>query len=292
MTIENHPWINYIRPSEEDIIALVTKHGLNETMVRDALDRNEIPHFTTEDDITYIITRFSHKSKRGAIDTAPILFALSKDKLITISLEEIPTFVDVTASPNGTPIKDPALVMLRILLNIDAQYDIFIHEISKKIRTLRKNIAKRYVDIDTFLKYVHIEDDLQDFISSLEPTNASLKHLRSNGSIAGFTKHSVLIDTVILNNEQSMKVCESNLKSLESIRRTHTLVNSYRLDRTIKILTLASVFISIPTMLFSMYGMNIKLPGMDSDGAFIAIMIACLFLAAAAYTVGRRKRIF
>jgi Mg2+ and Co2+ transporter CorA len=101
---------------------------------------------------------------------------------------------------------------------------------------------------------------MNDFLSSLGPTNTTLRHLITSKDVHSISQHRELASTVILNNEQSIQTCEANLKSLASIRRTYTLISSHSLDRTIKILTMVSVFISIPTMFFSMYGMNIGLP--------------------------------
>lgn len=187
---------------------------------------------------------------------------------------------------------DPTLIMLRILLYIDAAYDSFIHTASHKVHKLLEYLDKGDVGTDAFINFVRIEDDMNDFLGSLEPTNASLRHLLSSEKAPSFAAHRDLVDTVILNNDQSIQTCNANLKSLASIRRTYTLINSYRLDRTIKILTLASVFISIPTMFFSMYGMNIGLPEQHHRLAFIGMIIVCLLIVWSAYIIGRRKKIF
>ena len=149
---------------------------------------------------------------------------------------------------------------------IDADYDRFIHDLSGQIRRLLERLGTREVGTRSFIRFVHIEDDMNDFLGSLIPTNATLRHLVNGSSVAGFATHRELAETVILNNEQSIQTCEANLKSLNAIRRTYTLIGSHNLDRTIKILTMVSVLISIPTMFFSMYGMNIGLPGQEPVG--------------------------
>ncbi len=281
------PWIHAEAPDEHEIKMLCSKYGLAERLVRDALDRDEIPRVETIDHYAYIITRFAYETSDNDIETAPILFALSADNLITVSLEKLPSLGEILAEKN-----DPVLIMLLILLHVDAQYDHFIHDSSKQIHRLLTNIGKHSLGPESFIRFVHIEDDMNDFLSSLGPTNATLRHLLGNHDFPGFSKHRDMVNTVILNNDQSIQTCETNLKSITSIRRTYTLINSHNLDRTIKILTMASVFIAIPTMFFSMYGMNIGLPQQRHREAFVILMVVCVFTVVATYIIGRKKRVF
>ncbi|MBL8121934.1 magnesium transporter CorA family protein [Candidatus Saccharibacteria bacterium] len=285
-------WVHAEAPNEDEISLLCSRYGLAERFVRDALDRDEIPRVETDANYIYIITRFAFETEAGSIETAPILFALNHHKLITVSLESLPSLQEVLTHKTQANGNDPALIMLLILLHIDAEYDRFIHDSSKQIHRLLANVGKHTLGPEAFVRFVHIEDDMNDFLSSLGPTNTTLRHLVSNKDIHGMSQHRDLVNTVILNNEQSIQTCEANLKSLTSIRRTYTLISSHSLDRTIKILTMVSVFISIPTMFFSMYGMNIGLPEQHNRQAFAGLMVVCLVTVLTAYAIGRKKRIF
>jgi len=286
------PWVHAEAPNEHEVGLLCSEYGLKERFVQDALDRDEIPRVETVGSYTYIITRFAYETEEGDIETAPILFALGQEKLVTVSLEKLPSLSDILEESGHTESKDPVLILLLILLHIDAQYDRFIHDSSKQIHRLLRNIGHRSLGPEAFIRFVHIEDDMNDFLSSLGPTNTTLRHLLSNKEVPAFARHRDMANTVILNNEQSIQTCEANLKSLNSIRRTYTLIGSHNLDRTIKILTMVSVFISIPTMFFSMYGMNIGLPEQHNKQAFGGLIVVCLVTVLTAYAIGRKKRIF
>lgn len=289
---QQSPWVHAEAPSEQEISVLCSEYSLKRRFVHDALDRDEIPRVETVENYTYIITRFAYETDDGDIETAPILFALNADKLVTVSLEKLPSLHEVLSESGHSDTKDPVLIMLLVLLHIDSQYDRFIHDSSKQIHRLLANIGRRSLGPEHFIRFVHIEDDMNDFLSSLVPTNTTLRHLLSNKEVPAFAHHRDMANTVILNNEQSIQACESNLKSLMSIRRTYTLISSHSLDRTIKILTMVSVFISIPTMFFSMYGMNIGLPEQHNQQTFAGLLVVCLLTVLTAYAIGRKKRIF
>ena len=290
MSSAQQPWIHAEAPSSEEIALLAKEYGLEPRFIYDALDRDEIPRVEAIGKYTYIITRFAYEKASGDILTAPVLFAISHTKLVTVSSERLPSLEEI--APGQKDAADPVHIMLKILLYIDAEYDRFIHDSSKQIRHLMQKLGTRAVGPQSFIRFVHIEDDMNDFLNSLMPTNTTLKHLLSSSSAPNFEKHRDLVETVILNNNQSIQTCEANLKTVDSIRRTYTLINSHNLDRTIKILTLASVFISIPTMFFSMYGMNIGLPQQKHPQAFIVLMIVCVLTVITAYIVGRKKKVF
>lgn len=292
-TNKDAPWVHAQAPDAHEISVLCDEYALNKRLVEDALDRDEIPRVEAVGDYTYIITRFAYQTSNGNIQTAPILFALNHKRLVTVSLEELPSLQEILAEQvtDGNS-RDPVHFMLLILLKIDADYDRFIHDLSKQIRHLLDRLGSREVGPRSFIRFVHIEDDMNDFLSSLTPTNAALEHLRKDHVFPAFAAHRELVDTVILNNNQSIQTCEANLKSLNSIRRTYTLINGYTLDRTIKILTLASVFIAIPTMFFSFYGMNLPLPWQHHPIAYLVLLLICLITVWTAYLVGRKKRIF
>lgn len=285
-------WTYVEKPTAKELAHVINTLHVSERFAHDALDRDEIPRVESDENYTYVITRFAYETAAHEIETAPVLFALNQTHVVTISAERLPGLeAIVPGGEHAASTPNPSHIMLNILLQIDAEYDRFIHNSSKLIRHLLEKMGTDQAGPDSFIRFVHIEDDMNDFISALKPTNTSLRHL-ADSRLADFGKHHALVNTVILNNEQSIQTCEDNLKSVDSIRRTYTLIHSHNLDRTIKILTMISVFISIPTMFFSMYGMNIGLPQQKHQGAFIALMFVCLLTVIATYLVGRKKKIF
>lgn len=285
-------WIHAEAPNEHEREMLHHEYGIASRMIADALDPDEVPRLEHDDRYTYIFTRFAYNVTSSNIGTVPILFAINRERLITITAGHLPDIELLLPNKHSAAHTDPVLYMLQILLHIDNQYDIHINHSMHQIRKLQDRLGRHDISSRELIQFVHIEDDIHDFLGSLEPTNAALRHLIANKPLGSFQKHHEMAETVILNNEQSMRSCESSLKTLNSIRRTYTLISSYHLDRTIKILTLASVFISIPTMFFSMYGMNVGLPIQRSGIAFTVILTACFVTALTAYAIGRKKRIF
>jgi magnesium transporter len=285
-------WTYVENPSVEERQFLVERFGLSPRFLEDALDREEIPRLEIEDGHTYIFSRFAYRTSKATINTVPVLFVINKNSLFTVTAKELPALDTLISSTHvEAVVSDPAVLMIRLLHEINVHYDSFISDSNKQIRRLREHLGKRDVGPKDFIQFVTLEDDLNDFLSSLEPTNAALRRL-INGKHDAFTRYEELVETVILNNEESIRTCNSSLKALGSIRRTYTLIGSHNLDKTIKVLTVAALLIAIPNMFFGMYGMNVHLPFQQEPWTFQLVtgvsVLAILFVL----IYGKRRRLF
>jgi magnesium transporter len=129
-------------------------------------------------------------------------------------------------------------------------------------------------------------------LSALIPTNATLRRLLLGRYMPLFEEDQDIVEDLLLNNEQSIEACNSNLKSVANIRDAYSSISANNLNRTIKILTIATVMIAIPNLFFSMYGMNIDLPFQHHPSFFPVLIIFNVLLLLGIVRYGRRNRIF
>jgi len=286
-------WTYVETPTAKELEELVVKHGLSLRFLKDALDIDEIPRLETAGRDTYIFTRYAYEKSANQIETAPVLFVVNEHSLFTISAKKLPVLSDVI-SKASTQLEttNPVRLMLQLLHEINIQYDQFINDYHRQVRVLRDRLGKRDVGTKDFIQFVRLEDDLNDFISALEPTNAALKRLLTERSLPQFAKQRDKVDTVLLNNEQLTAACNANLKTIDSLRRTYALVASNNLDRSINWLSIAAVVIAIPTLIYSLYGMNMPLPFQKETWLFPVVLIISLLAGLAVFAYGRRKHLF
>ena len=123
------------------------------------------------------------------------------------------------------------------------------------------------------------------------PTNATLRRLSLGRYIPLFEEDQDIVEDLLLSNEQSIEASNSNIKSIINIRQAYSAISSNNLNRTIKILTFATVIIALPNTLFGMYGMNIALPGQKMHNMYWLVVAAVLMLILGVTWWMRRKRI-
>lgn len=285
-------WVYVEAPAHDEIEALAKKFNLTVGHLQDALDEDEMPRLEKEGEQSYIFVRFAYKSVDGELVTAPLLFIFSNDIVITVSQVRLPHLDAFLGGKVNFATTQRAKLILLILQQIVDQYDSFITRTSKQIKLIRSRLRGHEITNQDFIDFVMIEDELNEFLSSLMPTNATLRRLLLGRYMPLFAEDQDIVEDLLLNNEQSIEACNSNMQSIIHIREAYTSISSNNLNRTMKILTAATVFVALPNVLFSMYGMNIALPLMHEPWTFSGLVGVTLVLLVLAYSIAKRKRIF
>jgi magnesium transporter len=285
-------WIYVEAPSQGEIEQLVKKFNLTEGHLQDALDEDEMPRLEKEGDQSYIFVRFAYKTEDGELVTAPLLFIFSNELVITVSQVRLPSLDAFIGGKVNFATTQRAKLILLILQQIVDQYDGFISRTSKQIKLIRSRLRGHEISNQDFIDFVMIEDELNEFLSSLMPTNATLRRLLLGRYMPLFAEDQDIVEDLLLNNEQSIEACNSNMQSIIHIREAYTSISSNNLNRTMKILTAVTVLIALPNLFYSMYGMNIPLPLQHEPWAYYALSAFLLLIIALSVYVSRRKKIF
>lgn len=284
-------WVYVEDPSRKEIEYLISHFKLEEGHLHDALDEDEMPRLEREGDQTYIFVRAAYSTPNGELDTVPLLFVFAGDVIITISLKQLGSLDMFLKNRIEFATTQRTKLVLQILHQIVEQYDSYITVTSKQIKVIRARLRGHEISNQDFIDFVTIEDELNEFLSALLPTNATLRRLSLGRSIPLFEEDQDIVEDLLLSNEQSIEACRSNVKSIINIRQAYSSISSNNLNRTIKILTLVTVVITLPNTIFGMYGMNIDLPMQGWSGAYEILIAATLLLIIGVFAFLRNKRI-
>ena len=88
-----------------------------------------------------------------------------------------------------------------------------------------------------------------------------------------------LLDDLLNAIKQCEDICDVNLKSIQSLRNCYQIIFTNSLNKTIKLLTALTIIFTIPTIIASLYGMNVDLPFAKDQNAFIGIIVVTLILS-------------
>jgi len=284
-------WIHAENPTEEERAILIKSHGIDEGLLIDALDEDEMPRFEREDGLVYIYVRAPIALADGAFDTLPLLIVYGPDTVMTISLRKLPHFAPFFGSRLEFTTTQRTRLMLQILNQVAEQYDKYITATSKQIKTIRNRLRGHEIRNKDFIDFVTIEDELNEFLAALLPANATLRRMTLGRSISLHEDDKDIIEDLELSFTQSIETCRSNIKSIINIRQAYSAISSNNLNRSIKILTIATVMISLPNIFFSMYGMNIALPFAELEWAFFGLLSVVALVLIFAYVILRHKRV-
>jgi len=284
-------WVHAENPSKDEIATLINTHGLDEGLVKDALDEDEMPRLERDGDLVYIYVRAAIALPEGAFDTLPLLIVYGPESIVTITLKKLPHFAPFFGGKYEFATTQRTRLMLQILHQIAEQYDKYITVTSKQIKSIRNRLRGHEIRNKDFVDFVTIEDEINEFLAALLPAAATLRRLKLGRSIELHEDDRDVIEDLELSITQSVETCRSNTKSIINIRQAYSSISSNNLNRSIKILTIATVMISLPNIFFSMYGMNISLPFAHVEWAFFGLIGVVAGVLLLAYVLLKRKRV-
>lgn len=285
-------WVHVEAPTQEELDLLVNKFKLEEGLLEDALDEDEVPRLEREDNQSYIFVRYAYKNDDGEMDTAPLLIMFDSEIVLTVSLFSLPAVESLRNRKASFATTQRAKLILLILSHISEQYDTSISQTSRKIKAIRSRLRAQGITNQDLIDFVTLEDELNEFLASLLPTNATLRRLLVGRHIPLFEEDQDIVEDLLLNNEQSIDAIRSNLRSISNIRDAYSAISSNNLNRTITLLTIATILVALPNVFFGMYGMNVDLPFQNASWAYEAVVGFNVVLIFAVIVFVRKKRLF
>lgn len=287
-------WVYIESPSEAEVADIIKRFDLEPGHIEDALDEDEVPRLEREGEQTYIFVRFAYKNSEGEMDTAPLLIILTHDIVITITpthLSAVDSLIN-RRSRTGFATTQRTKLILLILSYISDQYDASLSITSRKIKAIRSRLRREQgITNQDLIDFVTLEDELNEFLASLLPTNATLRRLLAGRQLTLFEEDQDIVEDLLLNNEQSIEAIRSNLRSISNIRDAYSAISSNNLNSIITLLTVATILVALPNVFFGMYGMNIPLPFEHSKLAFPVLLAINASLILTIVYVARKKRI-
>ena len=270
--IDAGTWVRSERPSEKEITKLCAL-GIDADILTDALDPHEIPRIEHDDGWTYFITRVPDVGDDFNDYTTPIMFALGKQqKTVTISRDLLgrlwQPFIDTTTARTTNQTQ----LFLHMVEMILQSYQTRVSLINRQMRAATGNIANlRPNDIATFVEY---ERKLNDYLDALIPTNTALEKTLSMKAklITLDEEDGEIVEDLSVDIEQVIARCKSLLRTITNVRDSYRAVMDTRLNETMRILTVATLALTIPTMLAGIFGMNVQFP-FDPQGSVAFWMI-------------------
>lgn len=169
------------------------------------------------------------------------------------------------------------------------------HEFTQQIKRVRYNVLEQEKDMalvesDDIAILTKSEEILNQYLSALIPLKSVLDEITTGKYTVLDEKNQDLIEDLMLTVKQSEDLCSINLKSIRSLRDSYQIIFANKLHRTIKLLTALTIILSLPTMVASLYGMNVRLPFADSSRAFFYVILMILGLSIVAFWFFQRKK--
>ena len=147
-----------------------------------------------------------------------------------------------------------------------------------------ENILRHSMRNREFFMLLELQKSLTFFASALKGNGAvmeKLLRLRRNQSLHHLLKlyeeDEDLLEDVIIENKQAIEMVEMYSNILMNMSDTFASIISNNLNIVMKFLASITIILSVPTTIFSLWGVNVPLPFAESEwGFFLVITIAMI----------------
>jgi len=268
-SFEKGSWMRVIAPTSEELESLSKTYSLDTKTLHDSQDEDEYPRIESEGKTTYIIINVPTVYK-GSITTLPFTVIVTETGIITISKTDLAVTRGIISSKN-TYTTQKVKFMLDIFHRTSHMYDEYLHKISRDIRAKRKRLTN--LSDDDIVRLVEHEEILNEFLSSFTPTVRVMKKILDGRTLTLFKDDKELIEDLLINAEQTLDICKIDLKTITNVRQAYSAVLSNNLNQRLKFLTVVTIAFTIPTIIASLFGMNVRLPMQDNPYSFLLVLV-------------------
>ena len=289
-------WIHVVEPTPEEIGLLCTHYKVPESFVAASLDVDELARTDQEAGCTLVIVLVPHVYSDDPTDvpysTIPLGIVLTSDYLVTICKIRtyfVGSFQQKYARQISTGKKNR--LILQLLFAVAQQYLVFLRQIELQTDGLQKKIqgALKNKELVELLRY---QKSFIYFRTSLESNALMMNRLRRSQIFDLYPDDLNLLEDVLTENSQATEVTKISGDILNQMMDAYASIISNNLNDVMKVLALATILLSIPTLVASIYGMNVPLPGEDSPVAIFAILGVSVALAGVVVVLFWRQRWF
>ena len=288
-------WINVTNPSTEEVQKLSDDFALPTDLITDILDQDERPRVEFEDNWTLIILRIPVENKNNGVPfhTIPLGIFIADGFTLTLCLQNNEVLPMGQPSPfrdQYQQITDNINFILRLFLRSGNLYMKYLKQINNMTSLIEQDLEKSIKNKE-LNKLLKMEKCLVYFITSIKANEIVLAKLRNSKKVTTEINEDLLEDAFI-ENKQALEMAQIYSDIQSGMMDAFASVISNNLNDVMKQLTLISIILMIPTLIASLFGMNVPNFMENSVWAMPLILLGSLLLSVIGVILFRKRQWF
>jgi magnesium transporter len=284
-------WIHAVAPSVEDL-AVIRAFGVPAALLSHVADPDERPRAEHLGDVALVVVHCPQRRSAGAgapFVTSPLSVFLLPQGVVTLAprpVEFLAPLLDGTIA--GLSTARTTEFVLRIFWQLADAYLAAVREINASVECLEEQL-KRSLRNEEVLGLLDYQKSLTFFATGMGANELVLERLQRSPALRLDAHDQELLDDVRVEVRQAIEMVGISDNILSQMMDAFASIVSNNLNAVMKVLTAVTILLAIPTLVASLYGMNVLLPGATSTLAFGSIMLLCAVLCAVLFVVFRRR---
>ncbi len=278
----------YTNPTQDEQKFLISSYQIDEHTLASALDPDELPRLEFEPEhVVMIYKRPKNYSGKDQLEfkVASVGMFLFKDKLVIVLAEDIPLFVGKRFQ-SVSSIKEVFLKLVYNSISHYVEHLRIIHMISEEIEDkITESMDNRYL-----LNLFSLVKSLVYYAEAITSNGFVFEKTRTLAARIGFDEQNMeMLDDIIVENMQCKTQADIYSNILAQLLDARASIVNNNLNQLMKKLNVITIWMMVPTLVVSAYGMNVALPMAEHPYAFWMLMGVCLVLVWGVMFYWRKK---
>ncbi len=280
-------WIHVSDATMDDLTKISNICNVEINDILDSIDKYEIPRIEHLNGNVIIYSRHSSEQEAG-LHTSTLTIILTNNFIITIAPFKSHIVDALINSRTKHTTTQKSKLLLYLLLKTTQDFTTKIKGVRNAVieqENKMKNVTSKAIAILT-----KNEEVLNQYLSSLVPLRNLLQAITTGRYVSLYEEDYDLLDDLTTAIKQSEDICSVSIKSIRSLRDSYQILFTNDVNKTMKLLTAITIIFTIPTIIASIYGMNVQLPLEKNPYAFLIIINITILISLVCVYVFARKR--
>ena len=299
-------WVNVVAPTPQERVWLEEELGILPEFVRSALDEEETSHIDYDDEVNQTLVIVDYPSAEDVEEmsdpsmlqytTMPlsVVFVQDKNLLVTVSLNENLVIDDlVRGRVRGVDTRFRTRFLLQLLLRISQLYLVYLRRIDRLSSTTEARLHAS-VRNEELIQMLNLEKSLVYFSTSLKSDEVTLNKIMQGRIIPLYDDDQELLEDVLVEIHQAIEMANIYSNTLSGTMDAFASIISNNLNIVMKILSVITIVMAIPNIIFGFYGMNVDLPfeGVPLMNTWVFPMLLAVAACLVAFVIFNKKDMF
>jgi magnesium transporter len=289
-------WINIERPRAADQAWLEERFDFHPLDYEDVFSRNQRPKVDEYDEYLFIVLHFPRYDKKVArLNAAELDLFVGPDYLITLQNEPLQAVEYLFERCRSNEelrdslfSKGPGYLLYKIVDDcVDASFPM-LRKMGNKLERIEEEIFDGKPE-EVVRDISNVKQEIINFRKIVRPQRSAFRDLERNKARYIAEDLDIYFDDINDASERVWDMLENYKEVVEGLESTNESQIAHRTNETFRVLTAISVIVLPLTLIASIWGMNVGLPGEQSLTAFWIIIVFMVVLLGGMIAFFRRR---
>lgn len=277
-------WINLVNPTRQEVDSVIASHNIDNDFLRAALDPEESSRVEMEDDQVLLIVdipvvEHSDSSLRDVqmYASLPMGIIVTPETVITVCLNDTMVTRDIAEGKvRGIHTAMRTRFVFQILLRVAGRFLNYLRRIERSFTQIEQRLYDSQKNED-LMQLLGLSKSLVYFSASLKGNEVTMEKVLRGRILKLYEDDRDLLEDALIEIRQAIEMSGIYSSILAGTMETYSSIVSNNMNDTMKALTVITLILTIPNMVFGFYGMNVAwLPGAVYWIPIILAVIICI----------------